>query len=63
MTAGVLWCVLWFNTLDAALARANLLGPNPTVQFVVAPSTRNIGGWLGQPYGLVWRVQSQCPNE
>lgn len=47
------WRSECFNTFDEMVAGANRHGDS--VQFVSIPSTRNVGGWLGSPYCILWR--------
>lgn len=48
------WRSECFNTLDAMVAAMNT-APDRAYHVVTVPSTRNIGGFFGDPYCLVLR--------
>ena len=54
-----IWCVMWFTFFDEALNQANKfpIEQRATIQFISAPSQRTLGGWVGQPYGIVYRAE------
>jgi len=48
------WRSECFNTLDAMVAAMNA-APDRAYHVVTVPSTRNIGGFFGDPYCLIAR--------
>lgn len=55
----LLFTLHWFNTADDLVRFLNGLSQSQqaTARIVVAPSTRNILGFAGSPYGLIFEVK------
>lgn len=55
----LLWMVKWFNSAEDLVAFVNGLTPEQqaSAKVITAPSSRNVGGWFGQPYGLLFEVK------
>ncbi len=56
---GLTWVLRWFNTAEEMVVFLNRLSPERQVEakVVIAPSARNPVGWLGSPYGLLYREE------
>jgi len=52
----LLWVLRWFNTADELVHFLNTLPSDVAMsaKILTAPSQRNVLGWVGQPYGLIY---------
>lgn len=61
LALALVWILKWFNSAEDLVSFLNQLpaAQASSAKVIVAPSSRNFGGLLGSPYGLLYEEEKK----